>query len=278
MKKLDAHQHFWQLQKFNYPWLTPSNEVLYRDFDPADLQPHLAECGVDGTIAVQATHSQAETEWLLSLTHQNSFIKGVVGWLDLNGPDLEQSLADLVAKGPLVGLRHQVHDESDPAWLLQERVIRGLELVARQGLVYDLLVRPAHLPHLPALFEAVPTGRWVIDHLAKPEIKNHHLEPWLTGMRQAAQYPNVYCKLSGMITEADQSNWSIEDLRIYFESVLELFGPSRLLFGSDWPVCLLAGSYSQVNGLVEQLLQTLSPAEEAAIWSGTASRVYGIEL
>jgi len=278
MNKIDAHQHFWDLQQFNYPWLTPTAQVLYRNFEPAALEPVLVDNGVQGTILVQATHSQAETEWLLSLAQIAPFIKGVVGWLDFTAPDVEEKLEALLAKGPLCGLRHQVHDESDRAWLLQNQVVAALNIVSSKSLTYDLLIRPVHLQYLPALFRAVPNGRWVIDHLAKPEIKDRKLEPWLAGMQRAAQYPNVYCKLSGMITEANHCNWSIENVRVYFEQVLELFGPARLLFGSDWPVCLLAGSYAQVNDLVMQLVSSLTESEQVAIWSGTACEVYQIEL
>ena len=278
MLKLDAHQHFWDLQRFNYPWLTPAASVLYRNFGPAELKPELEAGGVQGTIAVQATHSQAETEWLLSLAQSHSFIKGVVGWLDLTVPNTEGKLEELLSKGPLRGLRHQVHDEPDPRWLLQAEVIASLKVVARRGLTYDLLVRPPQLEYLPPLFEAVPEGRWVIDHIAKPEIKNHKSEPWLSGMKRVAAYPNVYCKVSGMLTEADLSHWTVEDVRPYFEQVLELFGPPRLLFGSDWPVCLLAGRYSQVNDVVKELVSSLTTSEQAEIWAGTAARIYRLKL
>ncbi len=274
MLKIDAHQHFWKLKEFNYPWLTSELTTLYRDFEPADLKPSLDENSVSGTIVVQATHSRAEAEWFLRLANENSFIKGVVGWVDLAAYDLDEQLEMLAAKGPLCGIRHQVHDEADPRWLLQGKILRGLRLVAHKELVYDLLLRPPHLKILPELFEAVPNMRWVIDHLAKPEIKSGQLEPWLSDLKRAAAYPNVYCKVSGMITEADQQNWTVADLRPYFEAVLRLFGPSRLLFGSDWPVCLLAGNYSQVNQAMTELTASLSETEQAAIWAQTAHGVY----
>src|SRR5438477_7865415 len=168
MEKLDTHQHFWDVDRFHYPWLSPAMTILNRDYLPADLAPHLAACGIDGTVVVQATHDAAETHWLLSLARQTSFIKGIVGWFDLTAPDLPAQLAAAMAEGPLCGVRHQVHDEPDPAWLLREPVLRGLRTLASLGMPYDMLVRPVHLPLLPQLFAAVPNGRWVIDHIAKP--------------------------------------------------------------------------------------------------------------
>ncbi len=274
MLKIDAHQHFWNPGTLHYPWLTPDLSVLYRPFGPADLAPHLAARGVDGTIVVQATHNEAETAWLLDLAGATPWIAGVVGWVDLTADDLDEKIDRFVARGPLRGIRHQVHDEPDPHWLLRPEVNRGLQTLARRGLVYDLLLRPVHLPILPRLFEAVPGMRWVLDHLAKPEIKSGRVEPWLAGMREVARYPNVTCKVSGMITEADHTRWTVDDIRPYFGHVLDLFGPSRLMWGSDWPVCLLAGSYEQVHDLVHDLTALLSREEQALIWGGTARTVY----
>lgn len=274
MQKIDAHQHFWNLQKFPYAWLKPESEVLYRNYEPADLAPELAANGVDGTVVVQAIASLAETEWLLSLAEANSFIKGVVGGLDLAAYNLDEQLDRLLANGPLCGLRLQLQGEPDKEWVLQSKVARGLRLLAARGLACDLLLDPHHLKSLPALFEAVPEGRWVIDHLAKPPIKSGEMEPWLSDLRQASYYPNVYCKVSGLLTGADPSKNPLEQIRPYFEHALELFGPSRLLFGSDWPVCLRTGSYSEVCNLMESLIGTLTPEAQAAIWGETALSVY----
>ena len=277
MLKIDAHQHFWNPGTLHYPWLAPDLAVLYRPFVPADLVPHVTAHGVDGTIVVQATHDEAETTWLLELATTTPWIAGVVGWVDLASDDLAEKLGRFIARGPLCGVRHQVHDEPDPHWLLRPEVIRGLQTLARRGLVYDLLLRPMHLPILPRLFEAVPGMRWVIDHLAKPEIKSGRVEPWLSGMREAARYPNVFCKISGMITEADHTRWTADDIRPYFEHVLELFGPSRLMWGSDWPVCLLAGGYERVHDLAQDLIVRLPRVEQAMIWGATARAVYQLE-
>ncbi len=274
--RIDSHQHFWDLKKFTYPWMSPDLGVLYQDYRPEDLASLLAANGVEGAIVVQATHSEAEAEWLLSLAARAPFIKGVVGWVDLTSPDLASKLDRLKTLGPLVGIRHQVHDEPENEWLLRPEVVKGLRTLVERDLPYDLLLRPPHLPVLPALFKAVPEATWIIDHLAKPEIKTAKMEPWFGGMQKAAAYSNVFCKVSGMITEADPENWKFEDIQIYFEKVLSLFGPSRLLFGSDWPVCLLAGQYSQVCELVEKLVEPLSPSEKEMIWSSTARRVYKI--
>ncbi len=278
MLKIDSHQHFWDLQKFDYPWLNPGMEPLYRNFGPEDLAARLNEQGITGTVAVQATHSQPETEWLMAFSRQYSFVKGVVGWVDLTSYDLDQKLSRLNGLGCLVGIRHQVHDESDPRWLLQNKVLRGLRLVAEHNLTYDLLVRPVHLPVLPELFGEVDNLRWVVDHAAKPDIRNGQLEPWYSDLKRIAQYPNVYCKLSGLITEANQQSWQLADIRPYFERVLEIFGPHRLMFGSDWPVCLLAGSYGRVSQLMTELTSQLTPSEQAAIWGETAHEAYLLDI
>lgn len=273
MLKIDAHQHFWDLGKLHYPWMSPSQTILYRNYSPSDLAPHLAACRIDGTIFVQATHAVAEIRWVFELARQADFIQGIVGWVDLTAPDLGDLVDTLRAEGPLVGVRHQVHDEQDNEWIVRPDVVRGLRTLAAKGIPYDLLVRPPHLPVLPRLFDAVPNMVWIVDHIAKPYIAQGEMEPWRTDMRRVAAYPNVVCKLSGMITEA-QPDWTASDIHPYMEAVLEMFGPSRLLFGSDWPVCLLQGSYEQAHDLVAGFISTLSADEQAAIWGGTAQKVY----
>jgi L-fuconolactonase len=278
MLTIDSHQHFWNLQRLRYPWLSPDLAPLYRNFEPPDLAPQLQACGVSATIVVQATHDRAETDWLLELARATPFIKGVVAWLDLGAPDLDEQLDACTAQGPLCGVRHQVHDEPDPEWLLRPEIVRGLQTLARRQIAYDLLVRPTHLPLLPRLFDLVPDGRWVIDHLAKPPIARGVLEPWARDLGRVAQHPQVCCKLSGMITEAEHARWTIDDLRPYVERAIELFGPERLLFGSDWPVCLLAGGYERVHAALAALIGGLSPHEQAAIWGGAARRIYQLEI
>jgi L-fuconolactonase len=274
MQKIDAHQHFWNLQKFPYPWLKPEAGVLYRNYEPAGLAPELAATGIDGTIAVQFIASPAETEWLLALAKANSFIKGVVGGLDFAAYNLDEQLDKLLATGPLCGLRFRFQNEPSHEWALPGKVARGLRLVADKELACDLLLWPPQLKNLPVLFEAAPEGRWIINHLAKPPIKSGEMEPWLSDLRQASYYPNVYCKLSGLLTEADLNKDILEQIRPYFEHALELFGPSRLLFGSDWPMSLRAESYSQTYSIMESLISTLTPEAQAAIWGETALAVY----
>lgn len=278
--RIDAHQHFWDIEKFEYPWLKPSNKILYRNYLPEDLAPLLPENFVVGTMAVQATSSKAETEWLLELTHQHNFIKGVVGWVDLMAPDVADHLDQLIERGPLCAIRHQVHDEQDNDWLLRPAVIRGLKAVAERGLAYDLLLRPVHLKVLPELFESVPDMTWVINHIAKPQIREGKHEGWSEGIKKIASLKNakVYCKVSGMITEADHSNWVIDDIRPYFSEVLEAFTPARLMMGSDWPVCLMAGEYGEVCNLVAELVDSLSETEQEQIWSRNAVEVYRFSL
>jgi L-fuconolactonase len=277
MYKLDSHQHFWDKDAFPYPWLKPdNNNILYRNFTPPDLAPHLAETGVNGTIVVQATHHRGETEWFLKLAQQYEFIKGVVGWVDLTAYDIDEQLDRLIelGAGKLCGIRHQVHNEADPNWSVQPSVIRGLRILASKNLPFDLLFRPPHLKLLPELSRAVPEMRWVINHIAKPLIKDGVTEPWAEDMRQAAYLPNVYCKVSGMITEADHANWTVANIRPYFEQVLEFFKPNRLMWGSDWPVCTRAGTYRQVHDLMVELVAPLSENEQAAIWGKTAQEFY----
>lgn len=275
MLKLDAHQHFWDLQQLSYPWMAPDLAVLYRNYAPSDLAPALAETGMGGTVVVQATHDVRETEWLLGLAREADFIRGVVGWVDLTAPDLGDQVARLRTLGPLVGIRHQVHDEQDNEWIVREPVLRGLKTLAARGMPYDLLVQPPHLPVLPRLLDAVPGMTWIVDHLAKPYIARGEVQPWRDDLARVAQYPNVVCKVSGMITEA-RPDWQVDDFRPYFDAVLEMFGPTRLMFGSDWPVCLLVGSYHQVHDLVAELIAPLSADEQTVIWSGTARRTYHI--
>jgi L-fuconolactonase len=274
---VDAHQHYWDLARFSYPWMTPDLGVLERDYLPADLEPILTSNGVRKTVVVQAISSPAETDWLLDLAARSSFIAGVVGWADLQSPDLGKELDRLMRSRYFKGLRHQVHDEPDDAWLLRADVQRGLGELERRGLPYDLLLFPRHLPQVPEVAERHPDLRLVIDHLSKPPIAAGHLEPWATDLRRAAAYPNVYCKLSGMATQAGQE-WADTDIAPYVQVAVEAFGTARLMFGSDWPVCLLAGTYARIlaalQGAVRDGRGLLSAADEARLFGGTATEFY----
>jgi L-fuconolactonase len=238
---VDAHQHFWEVGRFDYPWMTRDLGVLYRDYLPTGPQS-----GVDKIVVVQASNSLAESRWLLSLADEHEFIAGVVGWVDLAGAGVDDELAELTKHPRLKGVRHLVESEPADDWLVQPAVLAGLQRLAARGLSYDLLVHTRHLRHARTVAETCPDLRLVIDHLAKPPIAKHGFEEWAREFKPLAEYPNMHCKLSGLVTEANWSSWTTDDLRPYVEYALELFGPRRLMFGSDHPVCLLAASYSRV--------------------------------
>lgn len=276
---VDAHHHFWDPAAAEYPWLTDELAPIRRRFGPEDLRPRLAERGIRRTVLVQTRSSLAETREFLVLSAATDFVAGVVGWVDLTDPGVADTLDELRA-GPagakLVGIRHQVHDEPDPEWLLRPDVGRGLLAVERAGLAYDLLVRPRELPAALVAAQSRPGLRFVIDHLAKPSIRDRALEPWASIIRPFGALPNAWCKASGMVTEADWNHWTPDDLVPYVAHVLDIFGPGRLLFGSDWPVCLLAASYADVFDALSYALSGLSAAELAGVFGLNAAAVYGL--
>jgi L-fuconolactonase len=269
MFRVDAHHHLWDLSVRDQPWITDDFAAIRRSFGVDDLVA--AAGGIDATVVVQTVLDPGETPELLALDHP--LVAGVVGWIDLTAPDVAERLASL-RSDRLVGIRHQVQDEPDPRWLCREDVRAGLAAVAREGLVYDLLTVPAQLPAAIETVRALPELRFVVDHLSKPSIASGELEPWASRIRSLAAHENVACKLSGMVTEADWASWSVEDLRPYVDVVLDAFGPDRLLFGSDWPVCLLAASYDDVTRAAEELTADLSAAERGQIFGATARRIY----
>ncbi len=274
--RIDAHHHFWQLDRFRYPWMTPDLEPLLRDYGPADLQPLLAAHHVDRSVLVQTISSLDETRWFLQLSERHEFIAGVVGWVDLTDPALDQMLDELAPHPKFVGVRHQVHDEPDDRWLLRDDVLRGLAQLAARSIPYDLLLRPRHIPAAIEVALALPELSLVVDHIAKPAIAHRGWDDWAKPFAKLAKHPNVTCKLSGMITEADWQQWQPGDLRPYVDHALSCFGAERLMFGSDWPVCLLAGGYGRVVAALEENLAGLSDAERADVFGGTAVRVYGL--
>lgn len=243
--RIDAHQHFWDLSRFEYTWMPPEPSVLRQTFLPDRLAPILTRNRFEGSVLVQANTLLAETHWLLDLASANEFIRAVVGWVDLTDPLLGSVLDELQKNPKFKGVRHPVHDEADDNWLMRADVLGGLAELARRGLPYDLLLRPRHLPLVPRIAERVPVLRMVIDHIAKPLIAAQVREPWARDMEAASQLPQVYCKLSGMITEADPKSWRADHLRPYVNHVLRIFGADRLMFGSDWPVCMLAGTWKE---------------------------------
>ena len=272
--RIDAHQHFWHYVPDQYPWIAPDMAVLQRDYMPADLAPLLIAADLDGSIAVQARQTEAETEWLLALAEQSPFIKGVVGWVDLRGPDVRERLAYFAANPHLRGVRHVVEDEADSEFMLQPDFVRGIAALAEFDLVYDLLIRSPQLPAARRLVSLFPTQRFVLDHLAKPPIAAGIVEPWADEIRQLSRHPNVYCKLSGMVTEADLRGWKPADFVPYLDSVLEAFGAARVMIGSDWPVCTRGGRYEDVMGIVFDYVATLSPVERQAICGENAHLCY----
>lgn len=277
---IDSHQHFWQLtQPFDYRWLDePRLATIRRDYLPGDLLPHLQRAGVDKSIFVQTQHNLAENRWALSLSEQHDFLAGIVGWVDLANPECEKQLLEFKDHPRFVGVRHVTQDEPDDDFIISPEVLRGLQVLERHGIPFDLLFYVKHLRHAATVARHCPGLRLVIDHLAKPRIKDHAKGDWLPHLRAAAAMPNIYCKLSGMVTEADWQSWQPADLAPYVQHALDLFGPSRCMFGSDWPVCELAGSYERVHEATLACLASLSPSEQAEVLGGTAARFYDLRL
>jgi len=275
---VDAHHHFWDPARATYPWMTDALASIRRRFGPEDLRPLLAANGVDRTVLVQTISSLGETRELLATAAANEFIAGVVGWVDLTAPDLAEQLAALRARpggAKLVGIRHQVHDEADPEWLGRPDVRRGITAVGKASLAYDILVRTRELPSALALVRDFPSMRFVVDHIAKPPITSGAIDEWAARLRPLAEYPNVFCKLSGMVTEADWKSWRVEDFAPYVSRVLEWFGPDRCAFGSDWPVCLVAGSYARV---IDACRELVPPAARARVFGANAAELYRLPV
>jgi L-fucono-1,5-lactonase len=277
---IDAHHHFWDPARAKYPWMTDALAPIRRRFGPEDLRPLLAANGIDRTILVQTLSSVDETREFLATAAQHEFIAGVVGWVDLTA-DVPKQLASLRAGAggaKLVGIRHQAHDEADPEWLGRKEVRRGLAAVGKAGLVYDILVRTRELPAALALVRALPAMRFVIDHIAKPPIAAGATSEWAARLQPLAAFPNVFIKLSGMVTEADWKRWTVRDLTPYVQRVLKWFGPARCVFGSDWPVCLVAASYAHVIDACGQAIGDLPVAERERIFGGTAIELYRLTV
>jgi len=275
-RSIDAHQHFWRYNDTDYVWMGPEHEALRRDFLPADLKPLLREAGVDATIAVQARQSLEETRWLLELAEIHPWIAGVVGWVDLRSEQLESQLDELADHSRLKGVRHVVHDEPDVNFVRRPDFRRGIGTLAAYGLTYDLLLFPVHLAPATDLVTELPGQQFVIDHIAKPEIRAGKLAPWEADIREIAKRENVCCKLSGMVTEAKLKSWTYDDFVPYLDIVLDAFSPQRCMIGSDWPVCTLSGDYVGVMGIVQRYVSALSPDERAAVLGDTCRRFYGL--
>jgi L-fucono-1,5-lactonase len=275
--KIDSHQHFWKYDSREYAWINDQMKILRRDYLPSGLKTELKRSGFQGSIAVQARQTLEETQWLLELADQNAFIKGVVGWVDLCSPDVEQQILKFVKNPRFVGVRHIIQDEADEAFMLRADFSNGLYNLQKYDLTYDLLIFPRHLPNAVKLVARFPDLRIVIDHLAKPVIKKQIISPWREGLIELAHYPNTWCKISGMVTEADWQNWKYDDFVPYLDTVLDSFGPERVLFGSDWPVCTLAGNYQQVLSIVLRYIEKYSVEQQSAISGENARKVYKIK-
>jgi len=272
--RVDAHQHFWDPARYSYPWMAgDAMDPVRRAFAPDDLRDVLVAAGIDRTVLVQTLSDLEETREFLAL--DADFVAGVVGWVDLTSPKVDDELDELLAgPGRLIGIRHQVHDEPDPNWLLRDDVRRGLAAVQRRGLAYDVLVRARELPAAIATARAFPDLQFVLDHIAKPRIMDGSDRAWSELMPGLAAAPNVAVKLSGMVTEAGWSRWTADDLRPFVERVVGWFGTDRVLFGSDWPVCSLVGSYGEVLAGLEAALPRLTASEREQLYGGNAERVY----
>jgi len=271
---IDAHQHFWQFNPVRDAWMREgSMSAIRRDFLPADLQPLLTKCGIEACIAVQADQSETETEFLLELADRHAFIRGVVGWVDLRAKNLPERL-DFFSQFPKIrGFRHILQGEA-PAFMLQPRFTDGVKALGKRGFTYDILVFPKHLKAVKTFVRRLDDQPLVIDHLAKPYIKKGLIKQWEKDMRSIAEHKNVFCKVSGMATEADWEAWRETDFTPYLDVALEAFGAGRLLYGSDWPVCLLAASYDRQWALAKHFIGKLSPSEQAGIWGANAARCY----
>jgi|SRR5277367_5930087 len=274
---IDSHQHFWKYDPARDGWITDEMSLIKRDFFPGDLRRECAANGVDGTVVVQVDQSEDETLFLLDLAEKHQLIAGVVGWIDLRSPAIEERLQSFSHHRKLRGFRHIAQGEPDDQFLMGRDFTRGIALLRQYGFVYDILIYPKQLPSAIELVSRFPEQPFVVNHLAKPPIKSGGREPWESYMRTIAQNKNVFCKVSGLVTEADWLHWKADHIRPYLDVVFDAFGPERLMFGSDWPVCLLAATYGQVKGVLEMYVDTHAPQCKENIFGGNAIRFYGLK-
>lgn len=274
MNRIDAHQHFWQFDPVRDNWITDDMSVIQKDFLPENLKPVLDKNGIDGSVAVQASQSEKETEFLISLAEKNSYIRGVVGWVDLQAGDITERLAKYKSIPVIKGFRHVLQGETQRDLMLQPSFKRGIAALQQFGFTYDILIFPDQLKFCRELVAAFPNQKFVIDHLAKPGIKQGEIAEWQNEMNLVAAYPNVYCKISGMVTEADWKNWKEEDFKPYLDVVVNAFGIKRIMCGSDWPVCLLAGSYEKIMGIVVNYFSGFTAEEQDQVFGLNAKHFY----
>jgi L-fuconolactonase len=278
MTTIDAHQHFWRYGAAEYGWIDDSMALLRRDFLPDELRREMTRAGIDACVAVQARQSLEETRWLLSLADAHAHIAGVVGWFDLQSPDVWAELNQWTAHPKLVGVRHIVQSEADDRFLLRPAFLRGIAQLEAFGLAYDLLLYPRHLPYAIEFVSQIERQRFVLDHLAKPDIRRGERSVWARDLRQLAAHPNVYAKLSGLVTEADWARWTADQIRPYLDVALECFGADRLMIGSDWPVCTVAADYLRTLDVVRDYLSALPSADRDAVLGGNAQRFWNLKL
>lgn len=276
MQNIDAHQHFWQFNPVRDSWITDDMGVIRRDFLPADLQPVLQQNGIDGCVAVQADQSEAENKFLLDLAAQNSFIKGVVGWVDLQAKNIDERLQYYKQFSAMKGFRHVLQGESNRALMLEPDFKHGISLLQRYDFTYDILIFPDQLKYAGKLVKQFPQQKFVLDHIAKPFIKDGKIDTWAAEIELLARHENVYCKVSGMVTEADWHNWTPDTFTRYLDVIFNAFGARRVMFGSDWPVCLVAASYAQVKDIVYQYTQRFSAENRKKIFGGNAVTFYNL--
>ncbi len=276
---IDSHQHFWNLEKVAYPWLDPAMGSICRTIEAPELAPLVKNAGIDRTVLVQAMNSYADTDYMLQAAETNDWIGAVVGWVPLNVPEIADIKLKEYARNPYFkGVRHLIHEEKDPDWVIRDHVIEGLKVLASYDMTFDVVaVFPNHLRHVPYLAEKVPELKMVIDHLAKPPIKDKAMGDWAEQLARSAEYPNVYAKVSGLNTAADADNWTANDIKPYIDFALEKFGAQRLMFGSDWPVANLAGDYAKVWSETNKAIADYPKRDIEAILGGTAAKFYQIK-
>lgn len=275
--KIDSHQHFWKYNPVKDAWISEEMKVIRRDFLPADLKPLLVENQFDGCVAVQADQSDEETRFLLDLSKENDFIKGVVGWVDLCAENIEGRLEEYSKYEKIKGFRHIIQAEPDVDFMLQESFQNGISKLAKYNFTYDILIFPKHLKNAAKLVAKFPEQKFVIDHLAKPDFKNKEFDEWEKGIRAIAKFPNLMCKISGLVTEADWNNWNEKDFIYCLDVITEVFGIDRVMFGSDWPVCLLVASYSESCGILENYFSKFSKADQDKFWGTNAIHFYQLK-
>lgn len=278
MQKIDAHQHYWQFDPVRDSWITEDMSAIRRDFMPADLLLILQRNGIDGSVAVQTCQTEDDNHFMLQLARENDFIKGVVGWVDLRAENIEERLAYYRDNHPkLKGFRHVLQAEPDEQFMLAKDFKRGIYFLNDYGFTYDILIYPNHLKHATTLAAEFPDQKFVVDHLAKPSIKANEIDDWERDIRALAGQQNVYCKISGMLTEADWYNWRTDDFTPYLDVVLSAFGIGRLMYGSDWPVCVVAGGYNRALEILQLYTSRLSPQEQEQFFGGNAISFYGLK-